>query len=96
MKLLYILLIISIAGCQKTDDENRSPTRNKSTQIIGEFKTKQYQINQDEHITVFDVPDYFQPTRCWVFVNEKTNTSHMRCDDQPGTAMPDYQGSTDR
>lgn len=90
------MILTALFGCSKKDTENQAPTRNKSTQIIGDFKSRQYMVSKDEHITVFDIPDYWQPVRCWVYVNESINSSHMRCDDAPNVPMPEYGGTSDR
>lgn len=56
-----------------------------------------YPINEAEHVTVFDLPDRYNPVRCWAFVNVKTGTSHMRCDDYaPISGQPDAGGTLER
>lgn len=55
----------------------------------GAFQSKQFKINEFEHVTVFDMPDHYLGSRCWVWVNEKTNTSHMKCDDNFGKDLPE-------
>lgn len=76
----YILLLlvgISIASCnQKQAQAPRAPLTPPS-----EIKSSTYRINDDEHLTIIDIPDNYLGKRCWVYVNDKIKTSHMKCDD---------------
>ena len=68
-----------VASCnQKTEKAPKafihSPT--------GEVKTSRVVISQDEYLTIIDVPDNYVGKRCWVYVNDKIKTSHMKCDDE--------------
>ncbi|WP_150119909.1 hypothetical protein [Polynucleobacter asymbioticus] len=88
MKLILLLCTISLAilsGCSE-----KAPTnKHAPPPIVGEFKSKTFQVNESEHVTMFDMAGYWEPTRCWVWVDEKTKNSHMRCNtDTP--EMPDH------
>ncbi|MFZ6813574.1 hypothetical protein ACO0K3_03835 [Undibacterium sp. Rencai35W] len=83
---LTLLLILCVAACTS---DSKPAEKAKFVPMKGEFKSKTIQLNEHEHVTVFDMPNYYLGSRCWVFVNEKTNTSHMKCDDSFGNEMPE-------
>lgn len=87
---LLLLSLFILVACSSRQDETPAKETNPraAKPIVGEFRTKGYPINEHEHVTLFQIPGYYEPTQCWVFVNEKTNTSHMRCDDEIGDALP--------
>ncbi len=81
------LALAVVAGCSSRSAE-KAVERTKEPQVYGEFKTQIIRINEHEHITLYDMPNYTTPLRCWVWVDDVTRTSHMRCDsDMP--EMPD-------
>lgn len=78
----FIISMLFISSC--SSEFKAKPQQSKQHLSPGEFKSKQFKISDDEHVTVFDMPDNLLGSRCWVWVNEKINTSHMKCDNKLG------------
>ena len=65
---------------------------------ISAFRSKVYSISDTEHVTIIDVPAKWSPNRCIIYVNERTRTSHMRCEldgatdaEMPPDPLPDRE-----
>jgi hypothetical protein len=91
---LAVMFLAAVSSCtSKAEEPPKKKFSHKDVQ--GEFRSKQFTIDEHEHITVFDVPDRYEPHRCWVWTSDKTNTSHMKCDDDPQSSIPDNMGTLD-
>ena len=66
----------------------------KPEEVVGEFRTKNYDVSDQEHVVVFDIPNRVFPTRCWTYVNEKTGISNMQCDPTDDSSAPPIMGQT--
>ncbi len=92
--LLSFAILLLIVGCTPQADidqqkQEAHARKVKRSDVQGEFRSKLYPVSEFEHVAVFDMPDRYTPLRCWAFVNEKTNTSNMRCDDEGAADLPD-------
>lgn len=75
--ILMLLAGIAMVSCtQKPAQAPHAPIS-----LPAEIKSSTYRINDDEHLTIMDIPDNYLGKRCWVYVNDKIKTSHMKCDD---------------
>lgn len=86
----FVAVFVLFAGCTKhpADVPVQKPHREQSP-IVGEFKTKIYPVTEHEHVTMYDMPGYWEPTRCWVWVDDVTRTSHMRCENVSNDPAPE-------
>ena len=76
--LIIVFFGIVLTGCgHKTE----KPRKVSSSGPAGEIKVTKVFISPDEYLTVMDIPDNYIGKRCWVYVNDKIKTSHMKCDD---------------
>ena len=94
--MVRLALIISIfianaalIGCIDNSAKNQQKLLRINRPAVGEFKAKIYPVNDSEHITMFDVPGKYEPTRCWVWVDQNSKTSHMQCDNEAAGALPE-------
>lgn len=88
-----LTMTLLLSGCDYGSSDNASKTHKKSTvSILGDFQSKVFQINANEHVTIFDIPGYSDPIRCIVWSNDKTNKSHMQCTSEPLGALPQSSG----
>lgn len=77
--LIVVLFGIVLSGCSQKTEKARKVS---STGPTGEIKVTRVTISPDEYLTVMDIPDNYIGKRCWVYVNDKIKTSHMKCDDE--------------
>ena len=70
------LIAILVAGCSAQSE----PAKKRERPIVGKFQSQVHTIDTEQRVTMFDMPGYWEPTRCWVWESTRTNTSHMRCD----------------
>jgi hypothetical protein len=84
--MLRILLLTGLLfGCSAHIE---STPAKKELPVRGEFRTGVYQLSEFEQVRVIDLPDRVLPTRCWVYTNTLTRTSHMRCDSDSAAELP--------
>ena len=83
----YVVLCLLLCSCGNSAAPTHPPSRRQ--EFKGEFKSKIYHINEYEHVTVFELPARGAPDRCATYVNEKTRTSHMRCDFDASVPIPE-------
>ena len=91
---LPIIVCLFIALLLTRSPENVDITQKIVPQVVGEFRTKNYDVSDHEHVVVFDIPNRVFPTRCWTYVNEKTGTSNMQCDPTDDSSAPPIMGQT--
>ena len=78
LRIWLLIVALLLTGC--SDAPAPVPVQKRERPIVGQFQAKTYPVGEHEHITMFDMPGYWEPTRCWVWESTRTNTSHMRCD----------------
>lgn len=86
-RLACLALLASIYGCGETQHAQEKPLQPRKLTVAGAFQTKRIQITDTEYVRVLDLPDRIMPTRCWVYVNDVTKTSHMHCDSDEATTQ---------
>lgn len=95
--LIALLMTFSLSGCDYASRDKTPKTKTKTlVPILGEFQSKVYQVNTNEHVTVFDIPGYSEPIRCIVWANDKTTHSHMQCTSEPLGTLPESSGLLNR
>lgn len=78
IKIISVFFILIFTGCNQKSDAPRKIPRNLPA---GDVKITKVVISLDEYLTIMDIPDNFIGKRCWVYVNDKIKSSHMKCDD---------------
>ena len=97
MKLPIILsCTIILIGCSNHEEQPAQPRASIQGDVQGEFRSKQYHISDTEHVVIFDIPDRDIQNRCWVYINDSTRTSNMRCDDNGDAQLPAQGQELDR
>lgn len=96
MKPLLLLALLPLAIVACSEPVAQAPAKRTPREVVGEFRSKTYVLDQDEHVTMFDIPGRYVPTRCWALINTRTNTSSMRCDDEGDSQLPEAGAHLDR
>lgn len=94
-KKIVWIVCVSLLGCGERPAEPQkaeAKVRPHVGAVVGEFRSKVYPLSDHERVMIMDVPTRYEPNRCWIYVNEKIGTSHMRCESDGVTDSLPLQG----
>ncbi|OIR02638.1 hypothetical protein GALL_153520 [mine drainage metagenome] len=88
--LAFTIAAILLSACGQKGPVSRP------SDVVGRFKSRTFQISDHEHAVIFEVPAHGIPDRCVVYVDDSTRTSHMNCDMDTSSPIPDDAGELGR